>query len=194
MLPQFPQFYTGPKNGNTSVKKRVEESIEQNSLPFVKILKEKFFATIHDFYEGDKNMDFKGIDCIISIFNFSNVSAALRVRKSAGTIGITVRKTEPKHITSNDCPRLILQHNMNTNQIFIVDAKIAYKLAKVIFDNKKPGVKNVYVGVNYRYYPQHNDSETYVELSEDMLKKHGALIASVQLHKPVAELDLDHLL
>ena len=194
MLPQFPQFYTGPKNGNVSVQKRVEESIQKNSLPFLDTLTERFSAMVHEFFEGDKEKDFKGIDCVISIFNFDKVGAALRVRKSAGTIGISVRKTETKHIASEECPTLIIQHNANTNTIYIAYAKRAYKLAKVIFDNKKPGVKNVYVGVNYRYYPQHNDSETYVELSEEMLKKNGALIASVQLHKSVEELDLDHLL
>lgn len=195
MLTQTSQYcYTGQVNENIPVETRVSESIQKNSLPFLDVLKERFAAVVHDFFEGDKKEDFKGIDCVISIFNFDKVGAALRVRHSKGTIGVSVRKTEPKHLMSPDCPRLIIQHNTNSNTIYICDAKMAYKLAKAIFSIHKPGIKNVRITPSYRYFPQHNDNETYVELSEDYLKRNGALIASVQLHRPIDELDLEHLL
>ena len=186
--------YAGPVNGNVPVGQRVVDSISLNSVPLLKTLSERLAAVVHAVYEGDKDKDFKGIDCVVSIFNFNEVGAALRVRRSKGTIGVSVRKTEPKHITSPDCPALIIQHNTNSNIIYVVDAKAAYRLAKAIFSIHPPGVKNVRITPSYRYYPQNNDSETYVEMSEDYLKRHGALIASVQLHKPVEELDFDHLL
>ena len=189
MIPQNTVFcYAGPINQHVPVAQRVAESIEKNSIPFINILKERFSAVIHEFFEGDKDKDFRGIDCAISIFNFSNVRAGLRVRRSSGTIGVTVRKTEPAHMFNPDCPVLILQHNTNTDTIYVADAKICFRLAKAIFQMNKPGVENYKITQNYRYYPQENDSQTYCELSPEYLEAQGALIASVKLHRPVDEL------